>query len=464
MAWRSEEDFCCPACQDIYQDPVLLLCSHSFCSACLQSWWKDKQVHDCPICRTKSECSNPPRNLVLRNLCEAFLQERHQRGSLGPETLCSLHAEKLKLFCLDHQELACLVCRDAKSHIDHRFRPIEEAAQDHREELQKSLKTLRDKLAAFKRIHVNCVETATHIKVQERHIERLMKEKFEELHQFLEEEEEAMMAALKEEEQQKSQTMKEKIEGLCREVAVLSETIRATEEQLRADDVAFMRGFKAAVQRVQQLPDDPDLVPGALLDVAKHLGNLTFTVWKKMADVVTYSPVILDPNTANPELILSENLTSVKYGKRQQRPENPERFEYWDSVLGSGMSSGTHWWDVEVGDNRDWELGVLGESVCRQEFMGTTAWSIEYNGAGYRAYSPCEKYTDLAVREKLQRIRVHLDWDNGKLSFSQPHTNTLLHTFTHAFTEKLCPFLCTRKALPLKILPVKVSITVGSQR
>ncbi|XP_074475572.1 nuclear factor 7, brain-like [Sebastes fasciatus] len=462
MASRSEEDFCCPACHDIFEDPVLLSCSHSFCKACLQSWWTGRQSLDCPVCRTVSPCSDPPRNLALRNLCGTFLRDTGQGASLGPVTVCRLHSERLKLFCLDHQQPVCLICRDAKIHTDHRFRPVDEAAQDHREELQKYLKPLQDKLKLFNDVKVNFNQTAQHIKVQAQCTERQIQKQFKKLHQFLKEEEEARKAALREEEEQKSQVMKEKMEALSREIAALSDTVRATEDELRAEDVSFLLNYKAAVERVQQQPplEDPQLLSGALIDVVKHLGNLTFNIWNKMKDVVSYSPVILDPNTAYPELILSEDMTSVRHGRIQQRPENPERFAYWDSVLGSGFDSGTHSWDVEVGDNKDWELGVLAESVCRKGFVGSTVWSVDFSAAGYRAFSPTNRYTDLPVREKLQRIRVLLEWDEGKLSFSDPDTDTHLHTFTHTFTEKLCPYLCTRNTLALKILPVKVSVTM----
>ncbi|XP_065808406.1 E3 ubiquitin-protein ligase TRIM35-like [Labrus bergylta] len=461
MASRCEEDFCCPACQDVFKDPVLLSCSHSFCRVCLQSWWEVKPL-ECPVCRMVSQWSDPPRNLALKNLCEAFLLERGQGAESGSAQICPLHSETLKLFCLDDQQPVCVVCRDAKIHSEHRFRPINEVAEDLRGDLRKSLKPLQDQLKTFKDVHLNLEKTAEHMKVQARQTERKIKKDFKMLHQFLQEEEGARLCALRDEEARKSQRMKEKLEGLSREIAGLSATIRKTEEDLRDQDAVFIMNYKAAVEKVQQCPllDDPTLVSGALIDVAEHLGNLSFNIWNKMKDLVSYSPIILDPNTANAELLVSEDLTWVRYGKIQQLPKNPERFECWDSVLGSGLDSGSHCWDVEVGDNKDWEVGVSTESVCRRGFTGSTVWSVSFNNVKYRAFSPTQKYEELPTREKLQRIRVHLDWDGGTLSFLDPDSHTHIHSFTHTFTERMCPFICTRNTQPLKVLPGNICVTI----
>ncbi|MBN3299612.1 TRIM4 ligase, partial [Amia calva] len=133
-----EEELSCPVCCDIYKDPVLLTCSHSFCKACLEQHWVQKGSRECPVCRRRSSKDQPPLSLVLKNLCESFLKERSQRPPAGSAALCSLHREALKLFCLEDQESVCLVCQTSRKHKNHEFCPTEEAVLDCKKHLGKT--------------------------------------------------------------------------------------------------------------------------------------------------------------------------------------------------------------------------------------------------------------------------------------------------------------------------------------
>ncbi|KAI4878474.1 hypothetical protein NFI96_031262, partial [Prochilodus magdalenae] len=366
------------------------------------------------------------------------------------------------------------------------------------EPLQKNLKVLEEAKQDYE-------GTAAHIKTQAQHTERQIQEEFEKLHQFLRDEEAARIAALKEEEEQKSQMMRRKIEELNVEISSLSDTIRNIEKEMGAEDVLFLQVMiyftQSSIFRVQFTPKDPEKTSGALISVGKHLSNLKFRVWEKMQEVLQYitletvvpvlfrsltssshvvlgwfltflriidtprAPVTLDPNTAHPHLHLSDDLTAVEY--REQRsslPDNPERFDKRVHVLGSeGFNSGTHCWDVQVGDSDDWLLGVIPESVSRKEHsFNDSLWNLGYSKScdKYWIHRPRQSDFYLTPKVKLQRVRVQLDWDRGKVTFTDPLTNTQLHTITHSFTERVLPFFRNLSVHPLRILPVKTSVTV----
>ncbi|XP_048015361.1 nuclear factor 7, ovary-like [Megalobrama amblycephala] len=234
--------------------------------------------------------------------------------------------------------------------------------------------------------------------------------------------------------------MKEKLEEMNRHISALSHTIKDMEEMMKANDVCFLKEFPVSMERVQSSQPDPQMASGALIHVSRYLGNLPFRVWKKMQDIIQNTPVILDPNTANPYLVLSDDLTSVRNnGDRQTFPDNPERFDECLSVLGSeGFNSGTHCWDVEIKESLFWILGVITPSKKRKGRISIDGniWSVSCNQIG----------------QDVDRVRVNLDYDGGMVSFSDPVTDTHIRTFTTTFTHTLFPFFWCPDVC-LRILP-----------
>ncbi|KAI1888773.1 hypothetical protein AGOR_G00172170 [Albula goreensis] len=347
-----EEDLTCPVCFDIFKDPVVLKCSHSFCKTCLQKYWEQTGSRVCPVCRRKSSMEFPPRNLALKNLCEAFSKHRIQKPATGSESLCGLHGEKLKLFCLNEEVPICIVCQTSEKHENHQLRPVQEAARKYKEELQTALKPLKEKLEAFNKEKQKNDEAAELIESQTQQIERQIRVEFEKLHQFLRDEEAARITALREEEEQKSQRMKERIDKMTREISSLSDTIRDLEQEMKADDITFLQKYKTTNKRAQCKVAHPEKLSGGRINVANHLGNLKYRVWEKMMEIIQYIPVTLDPNMKGSNVILSDDLTSVRHSGMSADPRTAFVFS------SERFSSGKHCWDVEVGDNPDWVVGV----------------------------------------------------------------------------------------------------------
>ncbi|XDV38097.1 hypothetical protein PO909_007577 [Leuciscus waleckii] len=277
----SEEDFTCPICMDFFVNPVVLPCSHSICSECIQTFWESRGFNECPICRKISPMDDPPMNLALRNLCESFQQERRKRSSSEGETVCSVHKEKLKLFCLDDQQPVCVVCRDSKTHTDHRFCPIEEAVNINKEKLRDSLQLLKEKLGAFENFQLTLDQTADLIKNETQDTEEKINKEFEELHEILSNEEAARKTALREEEEKKCQMIMEKTETTRKQIVSLTWKIRDIEEQMMAKDDSFLKNFKTTLQRAK-IPTDPGNISKLLIDGRKYLSDLKRNVLQKI--------------------------------------------------------------------------------------------------------------------------------------------------------------------------------------
>ncbi|CAN9503499.1 unnamed protein product [Ophioblennius macclurei] len=442
-----EKFLTCHVCLETFRDPVSLSCFHSFCSSCLQQFWEKAGNKNCPICQRKSSKDFLLVNFALKELADSFAgrlkcegEERDQKVAL----VCPLHQEELKLFCVHEQRALCTVCHFPHD-SSHKVLPVEEAVNDLKEQLRCDLKSLQDKRKKYQHLQETCSDVVQESKKQLASTERQIRAEFNKLHQFLREEEESRLAALREEEEQKAKRVSREMKSIEEHISSLSHLVGAVEAELQKASVAFLSSYRDAQSRAraQRSPSDPHLPSGLLIDVAKHLGNLSFSVWSKMKDQVHFTPLTLDPNTAHPILYLSDDLTSVRRGETsQQLPDNPERFTKYTNVMSSeGFSSGKHSWEVEVGDHPFWIVGLAKESVDRK--------GERYVSPKYGIWCLCHydgKYTNgdgqtLSVKKSLQRIRVQLDYDRGEVSFYDSADQSHIYTHKDTFTEKLFLYL-----------------------
>ncbi len=176
--------------------------------------------------------------------------------------------------------------------------------------------------------------------------------------------------------------------------------------------------------------------------------------------------VTLDPDTAHPKLILSDDGKQVRCGDiRQKLPDKPERFDPSVSVLGKeGFSSGRFYFEVQVKGKTGWDLGVVRESINRKGQItlrpSNGCWTVWLrNGDEYKAGAGPS--VSLSLRVKPQRVGVFVDYEEGLVSFYDVESSSHIYSFTaQSFTEKLYPFFSPglneggKNSNPLIITPV----------
>ncbi|XP_029903629.1 NLR family CARD domain-containing protein 3-like, partial [Myripristis murdjan] len=154
----------------------------------------------------------------------------------------------------------------------------------------------------------------------------------------------------------------------------------------------------------------------------------------------------LDANTANRNLVLSENNRKAKHVTEEQPyPDHPERFEEWKQILCSDGLTGRCYWEVE------WEgrvsMAVTYRGISRKGNSDECAlgrndksWSLSCSEDGFYARHS-NRTKVIPVCPPSNRVAVYLDWPAGSLSFYIVSSDTLihLHTFNSTFTEPLYP-------------------------
>nr|XP_057934302.1 E3 ubiquitin-protein ligase TRIM17 isoform X2 [Doryrhamphus excisus] len=243
-----EADLTCTICLQIYKHPVVLKCSHSFCSLCLkQHWAHQRPPRSCPLCRSLS-VDEPVPSLTIRNLCEFLVQDDGGDDGggdgepfCGQKDMCALHREELKLFCLVDKEPICLVCSKSKRHRRHDWCPISEAIDDAKAKLKSELCSLLKTRDVLDKVKKSLEDAEEHMQLEAQHVQKCSGEEFARLHRFLQAEEDARMVMLQEEVEEKGRAMRQKIGKANASLQSVCVSIRGLEDRLATLGVSVLR-------------------------------------------------------------------------------------------------------------------------------------------------------------------------------------------------------------------------------
>lgn len=152
--------------------------------------------------------------------------------------------------------------------------------------------------------------------------------------------------------------------------------------------------------------------------------------------------VSLSPKTAHAFLSVSEDRKQVRHtDKLQEVPDSPRRFDRVANVLGrESFTSGRFYWEVEVGEKIEWNLGVVRQSINRKgKFTVCPAngfWTLSLRSGG-QYFANTSPFTPVTLEQRPRKVGVFLDYTEGHVSFYCVETGVHIYTFTDTFTDRL---------------------------
>ncbi|KAF7463573.1 Hypothetical predicted protein [Marmota monax] len=439
----------------------------------------------CPV--ASGEPKTPRSHLPSCQQCQASLN-KNSSGGLSPEPLpqCQRHMKQVQLlFCEDHREPICLICRLSQEHQGHRVRPIEEAALEYREKIQKQLEHLKElRKSGEEQRSQGDKKTESLLKQTETQKQRIRCQ-MKQLCQFLEQQEQLFVTWTEELGQTIGQVRETFGTRVSQHISRLNELIGELEAKQSQSEWEIMQDIGVTLHRAKMMTvPEPWAAPPEvkekiqlLYQKAEFMERSTryfietlrsememFDVTELMAAQAHAASVILDPATAHPNLVFSDDMKSVRLGNKDERQsDSPERFDNCITLGSPSFFSGCHYWEVEVGDKTAWILGVCEASVCRKGSMTLSPengyWVVMMKQNEYLA-STCPP-TRLQLRKPPRRVGIFLDWKKGDISFYNVTARSHIYIFTgFSSSGPLQPIFCPGKhdggknMGPLTICPV----------
>ncbi|XP_004482263.1 tripartite motif-containing protein 75-like [Dasypus novemcinctus] len=450
----------CPICLDFLRDPVTIECGHNFCRSCIQHSWENLQDRfPCPVCRHQCRERRFRPNSQLEKMSETAKLlhiSRSKRKRQEEARLCERHSQVLTLFCEEDKMVLCPLCAQPPDHQGHRVRPINEAASHHRKRLSHYIRTVKKQVADLQEVMATQDRKSLEVRKKVETQMQKMNFEFEHLNKFLEREHEALLSRLADEEKNIEQKLDKNISEFSGYIATLKRLQIEVAEKSVQSEVKLLADVKSIRDRCENLKS-PDLYSFQVRKEACRLPPQD-SVLKKIIQKFT-KEVTLDPETAHPNLLVSEDKKSVTFVKTKQKlPPTPKRFMIAPVVLGSeGFESGRHYWEVQVDDKPEWTVGVCEDSLSRkgkQPSAQKRCWTIQLRDGDYAAEGSAP--VPLLLWEKPRGIGIFLDYELGEISFYSLNDRSHIHTFSDKFSEILKPYFCIGcDSKPLTICPVR---------
>nr|KAF6428664.1 tripartite motif family like 2 [Rousettus aegyptiacus] len=345
------------------------------------------------------------------------------------DAYCEKHLEPHLLFCDDDQITLCDKCLQSQEHKNHMVYGVQEAAENYRKLFQELLNTLTEKLEVAKNLLADEKERMVMVQGEEQNFKEMIESEYKMMFWLMTEENEMNFQSLQPE--------------------LFNQNLRkASQRQMMEFSAELEEKSKEMIQNARYCLDRSGgsvllqcLEPAQITD----LSLCQIPGMNKMLKVLQRT-ITLDPKTAHPYLVLSEDLRSIRLRNVQQDvPGNPGRFDFSATVLGvESFTSGRHYWEVDVQKATEWQLGVYEDSAGRKgDTLKASRNKVLLTGSmmgtdyTFWVFPPLKR---VSLGEQMHKVGVFLDCKYQRISFYDVTKSLLIYNFSHlAFQGALRP-------------------------
>ncbi|XP_034721392.1 E3 ubiquitin-protein ligase TRIM39-like [Etheostoma cragini] len=504
--WDTNDQYLCPLCKKVFDKKPELHVNTFICEMVAQfrqsaqqkasSSSSEQQVSrpgevPCDVCTGTKLKALKSCLVCLVSYCETHLEphltmsglKRHQLIDPVEDLegrMCTDHDKPLELFCKTDQTCVCMLCT-VLDHKMHDVVPLKEEYEGKKADLEAEIQQMIQK----RRLKIQEIKHS--VELSEEDADREIAEGvqvFTSLKESVERGLNELINTIKEKQKTTEKQAEAFITELEQEISELMKRSTEVEQLSRTEDHLHLLQGVQSLNTNHPTPTkdwtEVSVSPSYEGTVVKAVVQLEETLSKEMKKLLESElkrvqqyavDVTLDPDTAHPDLILSDDGKQVNLGDvRKNLPDNPERFSHCPCVLGKqSFSSGKFYFEVQVKGKTGWALGVARESINRKGIITLSPehgyWTIVLRNEKNEYYAAAAARPELlSLKSPPQKVGVFVDYEEGLVSFYDVDAAALIYSFTGcSFTEKLFLYLWPgnnaggKNSAPLIISPVRVN-------
>ncbi|XP_075434158.1 E3 ubiquitin/ISG15 ligase TRIM25-like [Ascaphus truei] len=472
--WDSQEGsglYTCPECRVEFQGRPALQRNLKLCNIMERFFSTQPEQEEAVIFCTYCDSSVPAAKTCLQcevSLCDIHLKKHsklEEHVLTEPTTSlknrkCPVHKKLLECYCTEDAACICLSCCVFGQHRGHQVESLNWASEKKKEKLRNVLEKLTSvreetekRAQSLQEQRRELQEKAAGVTDRVTALIRGIKEQLEVL-------EKQTLSEITRWEEQVSlrvsnliQQLEIKKNELSRKILHIEELCNITDpltvlQGLESDNADFCDaeegGNEDREREVYKVPAVGDLYEVLIPLTLQRLADIvTDLIAKSGIYVQETSDILLDLNTAANNVSVSGDLKTASWSETDQlRPDTPERFRDYQVLSTRSFSSGQHYWEVEISKSGYRWVGISYPSIerkVRQSLIGHNkkSWGLRMWDNNHSVIHDSIR-TRIYPESPLQRLRIYLDYEAGRLSFYQlcdPIRH--LHTVTATFTEPL---------------------------